>query len=130
MSILWGSFETFLVFLCISVELQHRDKTPQLGLIAVYFGRTCSNGPLVWTFNPWWQFPMLISLSIIFPNLHWFLLIWLFFCLLYKQLAKISSSIACKTSACPFYRQQFFQESLRVHYIIFLTTTNLHFKNH
>ena len=36
MSILGGSFETFLVFLCISVELQHRDKIPQLRLITLY----------------------------------------------------------------------------------------------
>ena len=36
MSILWGSFETFLVFLCISVEPEHHDKIPQLRLITVY----------------------------------------------------------------------------------------------
>ena len=36
MSILGGYFKTFLVFLCISIETQHRDKIPQLGLITVY----------------------------------------------------------------------------------------------
>ena len=36
MSILGGSFETFFVFLCISVEPQHRDKIPQLRLITLY----------------------------------------------------------------------------------------------
>ena len=36
MSILWGLFETFLDFLSISVEPQHRDKIPQLGLITLY----------------------------------------------------------------------------------------------
>ena len=36
MSILWGLFETFLDFLCISVEPQHCDKIPQLGLITLY----------------------------------------------------------------------------------------------
>ena len=37
MSMLWGLFETFLDFLSISVEPQHRDKIPQLGLITLYF---------------------------------------------------------------------------------------------
>ena len=36
MSILGGYFKTFLVFLCISIETQHRDKIPQLRLITVY----------------------------------------------------------------------------------------------
>ena len=36
MSILWGLFETFLDFLSISVEPQHRDEIPQLGLITLY----------------------------------------------------------------------------------------------
>ena len=36
MSILGGYFKTFLVFLCISIETQHCDKIPQLGLITVY----------------------------------------------------------------------------------------------
>ena len=36
MSILGGYLKTFLVFLCISIETQHRDKIPQLGLITVY----------------------------------------------------------------------------------------------
>ena len=35
-----GLFETFLNFLGISVEPQHRDKIPQLGLIAVHFDMT------------------------------------------------------------------------------------------
>ena len=44
MSILWGLFETFRDFLSISVEPQHRDKIPQLGLITLYLKRFSSYG--------------------------------------------------------------------------------------
>ncbi len=49
MSILWGLFETFLDFLIISVEPQHHDKIPQLGLITLY--KTHSRIPI--SFHSW-----------------------------------------------------------------------------
>ena len=44
MSILGGYFKTFFVFLCISIETQHPDKIPQLGLITVYYSIILSRG--------------------------------------------------------------------------------------
>ena len=83
MSILGGSFETFFVFLCISVEPQHRDKIPQLRLITLY---------IIHHQDPYEMILLLISCfytMLLYQILNFYTIIFLLFLLVLRKIVYV-----------------------------------------